>query len=359
MSKPLFQHYPALEKAIPCIELADLPTPVEKLDFPAGNSEGLPGLWIKRDDKSSSLYGGNKVRKLEFALAQARQQGKSSVVTFGAIGTNHGVATALFCQRLEIACRIFLFDQPVTPVVQDNLKLMQCFGAELEFTGSLLRTATRFYREKLLSRNSAYYLTAGGSNVAGCVGFVNAAFELKQQVEQGLLHEPELIYCAVGSGSTAAGLALGCRLAGMGSRVIAVRVAPARVGPVPVITRRTVGSLMARTYRFLKRLDASIPDIELPGINLEENYYGDGYGHPLSAGRDATAFFGRAGITLEPTYTAKTAAAVIGQSAANTAQNILYWHTYNSVDMGEVLAGADPAALPPRLRRVLGRTTVP
>jgi D-cysteine desulfhydrase len=353
MHKPLFQHYPALEKAIPCIELADLPTPVEVFDPPGSDSASTPRLWIKRDDKSSSRYGGNKVRKLEFALAQARQQGKTRLVTFGAIGTNHGVATAFFCRQLGIACKIFLFGQPVTRVVQDNLNLMQHFGADLEYTGSLLRTALRFYRESLLHRNNAYYLTAGGSNVVGCVGFVNAAFELKQQVEHESLPEPELIFCAVGSGSTAAGLALGCRLAGLGSRVIAVRVAPARVGPVPVVTRRTVASLMTQTYRLLKKLDASLPDIELPEITLEENFYGDGYGHPLLAGQEATALFDQAGIKLEPTYTAKTAAAVLKQSAAFPDQNILYWHTYNSADMSEPVAEADPGALPAKLHWVI------
>jgi D-cysteine desulfhydrase len=354
MSRPLFEYFPALEKTLPWIKLANLPTSVEAFTCHSGNSSPLPNLWIKRDDKTSGLYGGNKVRKLEFVLAQAMQQGKNELVTFGAIGTNHGVATALFCQQQGIKCKVLLFDQPVTEAVQDNLKLMQHFGAQLEYTGTLFRTVLRFYWDRLLQKNKAYYLFAGGSNVAGCIGFVNAAFELKQQIEQGLVPEPDVIYCPVGSNSTAAGLSLGCQLAGLKTRVVGVRVAPARLGIFPACTPKTIHTLMVQTYAFLQQQDTSIPDIVLPGIRLEESFYGEGYGHPLKAGQDATALFGRAGIKLEPTYTAKTAAAVLEQCAAHPEQTILYWHTYNSADMSAFLAEADISALPAELRQIAG-----
>lgn len=348
MSRPLFQYYPGLEKTIPWIELANLPTPVE--DFPAGASSQTSNLWIKRDDKSSDLYGGNKVRKLEFVLAQAMQQGKKELLTFGGIGTNHGVATALFCQQLAIKCKVLLFDQPVTQKVQENLKLMQRFGAELQYRGSMFRAVLSFYGAKLRNKDDAYYLFAGGSNLAGCISFVNAAFELKQQVDEGLVPEPDLIYCPVGSNSTAAGLALGCQLAGLKSQVVGVRVAPAYLGIFPACTPGTIHALMRQTYKFLKAQDSSIPDVDLSNMKLEENFYGSGYGHPIQAGIDATELFGRAGIELEPTYTAKTAAAVLQRCAAQPGQKVMYWHTYNSADMSEFLAQADVSALPVELR---------
>ena len=352
MNRPLFDYYPALKKTVPWIELANLPTPVAALAFKDQVSSQTPNLWIKRDDKSSDLYGGNKIRKLEFVLAQARQQGKRELVTFGAIGTNHGVATALFCKKLDINCRVLLFDQPVTAAVQNNLKLMQRFGAELQYSGSLLRTVARFYWERLLQRNNAYYLFAGGSNIPGCIGFVNAAFELKQQIEQGLISEPDLIYCPVGSNSTAAGLSLGCQLAGLKTQVVGVRVAPAHLGIFPACTPKTIHTLMVKTYEFLQQRGASIPDIALPGIRLEEGFYGQGYGHPSREGQDATELFGLAGIKLEPTYTAKTAAAVLRHCAAHPGQSVLYWHTYNSAAMDEFLADADTDVLPTELRRI-------
>lgn len=353
MSRPLFRYYPVLEKAIPWIELADLPTPVEALA--TDSSPVGADLWIKRDDKSSPIYGGNKVRKLEFVLAQARQQNRKELLTFGGVGTNHGVATALFCQQLAIRCKILLFDQPVTENVQDNLKLMQRFGADLHYQGSLFRTVLSFYRQKLLRKNNAYYLFAGGSNLAGCIGFVNAAFELKQQIEEGLTPEPDLIYCPVGSNSTAAGLALGCQLAGLKSRVVGVRVAPAYLGIFPACTPGTIKALMRQTHKFMKKQDSSIPDVDLSNMELEDNFYGSGYGHPLPAARNATEVFARHGVVLEPTYTAKTAAAVLQKRAMHAGKTILYWHTYNSADMSAFLAGADISALPIELRQLVAR----
>ena len=348
---PLFQQYPALAESVPWIHLANLPTPVQPFNMPEANATPLSNLWIKRDDKSSELYGGNKVRKLEFVLAEALQQGKTKLLTFGAIGTNHGVATALFCQKHGIECKVLLFDQPATKAVQNNLKLMQCLGANLAYKGSLFRTVLRFYSARLLRNSDTYYLFAGGSNLAGCVGFVNAAFELKQQIEQKLMPEPDFIYCPVGSNATAAGLTLGCKLAGLKSRVVGVRVAPAYLGIFPVCTSGAIHSLMASTYKYLKQQDGSIPDIKLPKINLEDNYYGAGYGHALEAGSKATELFAQAGIALEPTYTAKTAAAVLKQCTQQPDKTVLYWHTYNSADTSLLLNETDANSLPADLRQ--------
>lgn len=349
---PLFQQYPALEKSIPRVELANLPTPVEPLNLRMDAASTLPNLWIKRDDTSSELYGGNKVRKLEFILAEVLQQEKTELLTFGATGTHHGVATALFCQKLGIKCKVLLFDQPTTEKVQNNLKLMQNFGATLEYKGSLFRTVLSFYWASLFNKKESYYLFAGGSNLAGCTSFVNAAFELKQQIDREELPEPDFIYCPVGSNSTVAGLTLGCKLAGIKSQVIGVRVAPASLGIFPACTTATIYALMSRTYSFLKHQDDSIPDIKLPNINLEEEFYGDGYGCPTKAGAEATERFAQAGIKLEPTYTSKTAAAVIKHCTAHPEQTILYWHTYSSADMSDFLAQSDTSLLPQKLRQI-------
>lgn len=349
---PLFQQYPALATSTPWVELAELPTPVEHLKNQTNSTLSMPNLWLKRDDKSCTLYGGNKVRKLEFVLAEALHLGKTKLVTFGAIGTNHGVATAIFCHKLGIVCTVLLFDQPLTKIVQDNLKLMQCFDANLKYKGSLFQTVLSFYWARLLGGRDTYYLFAGGSNLAGCIGFVNAAFELKQQIEQGELSEPDIIYCPVGSNSTAAGLTLGCKLAGLKSKVIGVRVAPAHLGIFPACTTKTIYTLMAQTYKLLKKRDKSIPDITLPDINLDEEFYGDGYGHASKPGAEATRLFAQAGVKLEPTYTAKTAAAVLQQCAEHPTKKVLYWHTYNSADMSDYLANADTNALPVDLREM-------
>lgn len=347
MEKSLFAAFPTLGKRLDCLSIAELPTPVESLP-------GVrPNLWIKRDDKTHPLYGGNKVRKLEFILAEVKKSAKEQVVTFGATGTNHGVATALFCQQQNIACEILLFDQPITRTVQQNLRLMQRFGAHLVHKGSLLRTVLAFYVSARLRHPTAYFLFAGGSNLAGCIGFVNAAFELKDQIQRRLLPEPDVIICPVGSSATVAGLTLGCHLAGLNSRVVGVRVAPSHLGIIPACTSRTVTRLMEQTYRHLQKLDTAIPFTALPEIDLLDRYYGHGYGQATAEGKTATAAFEQAGIALEATYTAKAAAAALDACDADPSQQVLYWHTFNSADMSCWASGADNKQLPKELQRLV------
>ena len=117
--RPLLELFPGLKPALPWVPLADLPTSVEALPEVAKN------LWIKRDDRSSPVYGGNKVRKLEFIIGRVKEKGYKSVVTFGATGTNHGVATSIYCKQHGLDCTVLLFDQPDSETVRQNLELMQ------------------------------------------------------------------------------------------------------------------------------------------------------------------------------------------------------------------------------------------
>lgn len=335
----------AIVDNIASVSLAKLPTPVNRLPDNSSN------LWVKRDDKTASLYGGNKVRKLELILADARRQGKSKLTTFGAIGTNHGVATACYCQQQSIDCTVLLFDQPVTGLVRDNLALMHGFGASLEYKGSLLKTALTFYARQTFNRDS-YYLTAGGSNVYGCIAYVLAALELCEQIDAGELPAPDTIVCPLGSGSTLAGLSLGCALAGMKTKVIGVRVAPQRLGPIPVCTEGEVRALIENTQQLLLKLCYGYSKIDSVAVNILHEYFGAGYGHASSEGEDAKAVFSEWGISVEATYTAKTAAAVLDLLERNPTKNILYWHTYSSADMSEHVA-AGFSSLPDNLKTLI------
>ena len=348
MMHPLYHEFPELRESIPALEFAHLPTPVMHLPYSNGNSN--QGLWVKRDDLSHSRYGGNKVRKLEFILAELLASGQSRLATFGAIGTNHGVATALFCQQYNIQCKVFLFDQPMSRTVLNNLRCMQALGAELVYCGSLLKTVLSFYQNRLFERDT-YHLFAGGSNVAGCISFVNAAYELKAQIEQELCPEPDLIVCPVGSSATIAGLTLGCHLAGLKTKVKGVRVAPSHLGIFPACTPGTVTRLMHQTYHHLCNSSKEIPNLKLPEIDLEQGYYGNGYGSQTAKGVEAGTWFAEHGLTLEQTYTAKAAACVLDLVRQNTKRNLLYWHTFNSADLTHILAEADDCKLPIALRK--------
>lgn len=344
---PLFESFPQLQK-LPRVPLGNFPTPVQKLQ-----NLGHPNLWIKRDDMSSPLYGGNKVRKLEFTLAEAIAHNKKKVVTMGGIGTNHGLATAVFCKHLGLGCKLLLFWQPVTEYVKKNLLLFVHFGAELAYYRSMLKTGVMFYTVERLDPD-AYFLYAGGSSPLGTVGFVNAAYELKQQIAQGLLPEPDYIVCALGSAGTMAGLSLGVTLAGLKSKVIGVRVTDRSLGPVPIANEKSVYSLMVHTYRLMQKY-TKLPSIDLPSPIILHDYCGKGYGYPTGACIDAIEKMKiNEHIQLEPTYTGKTFAAVCDmiQKKEYADKVILYWHTYNSVDLIKEAASVDYRRLPKNLQWV-------
>ncbi len=337
MTLPLFEKYPALARRLPWISLANYPTPVQKLEN-LGKAIGYENIWIKRDDKSSDVYGGNKVRKLEFMLADARKKGCPWVITYGGIGTNHGLATTIHAGRLDMKTALILIRQPLTGHVQENLLLDARYGAEIHYAPNMaigaLQTAGVY-----LKRGNVYFIPPGGSSTLGSIGYVNAALELKQQVDAGLLPEPGYIFCALGSKGTMAGLLLGCRLAGLKTKVMGVRVAAGWV------TRDAhIWKLANHMAGLLRKYDKSVPDLKFThsDVHVIDEFFGSEYGAVTPEGEQALALMERTeGITLELTYTAKTVAAMLDYIKKRPEPGgapLLYWHTYNGVDFSRELA---------------------
>jgi D-cysteine desulfhydrase len=340
----LFDAFAELAHTLPWQRLGQWPTPVSRLDrLVAGN------LWIKRDDLSSPVYGGNKVRKLEFILPAARRRRSRLLITMGGIGSHHGLATAIFCRRLGLPCMLLLFRQPLTEEVKKNLLLMHAQGARLVYRRTLGRTVVSYFLGMRIKHPRACFVYAGGSNPVGTIGFVNAAFELKRQVDAGELPEPGAILCPFGSGGTLAGLALGVRLAGLASRVVGVRVTASRLGPFSAATEGTVRRLMERTLALLRRRAPSVSGVRLQAPSILHDYFGPGYGAATDeGGRAARLMQEKEGIGLEPTYTAKTVAAVLDfcKNRGTSEGPVLYWHTYNSADLGAQTAALNFRRLP-------------
>ena len=133
--RAMFARYPGLESRLPFIALGDLPTPVVPLHTLAaaiGTRSGAAGLWCKRDDLSSAVYGGNKVRKLEFLLGDALARGCTTILTFGGLGSNHALATAINCRRLGLECIAVLTPEPATEAVRRTLRYHQKLGTHIE-----------------------------------------------------------------------------------------------------------------------------------------------------------------------------------------------------------------------------------
>lgn len=344
----LFDNYPELKKEIRHLPLGDFPTPVHQL-----KNLGFNNLWIKRDDLTSSIYGGNKIRKLEFILAEVKRRNKKRIVTTGATGTHHGLATAIFAQQFGIDVTLLLYDQPYSDEVRHNLLLLAKQQVKIVHQKTLLKTMFSYLVLRRIIDPFAYFLYPGGSNVFGTLGYVNAAFELRTQIESGLLPKPDVIFCPLGSNGTMAGLILGCALSKLDSEIIGVRVTPPKLGVFQACTDHTVMKLAKNTYQLLSQSCRDLPVINLQTPNIDGRYLGNGYGYKTERCAEIIEMINKyEGIQLDTTYTAKTFSAVSDfcSNPKNISKMVLYWHMYNSVDTSHLTGKEDYLKLPATLQ---------
>jgi D-cysteine desulfhydrase len=317
----LHERFPELASTLPHVALSERPTPVRELP-------GL-GVWVKDDGAfGAGGWGGNKVRKLEWLIPDARRRGRRSILTFGGLGTNWGLATALYAREHGLATVLALVDQPVDAHVEAQLARLGASGARLYRTRTKARTAAAL--PWLLARNARggrppYLLPAGGSSPLGALGYVETALEIATQVEEGALPEPAHVVVPVGTGGTAAGLALGFQLVGLRTRVLGVVVNDRLQLDPPVLARlarRSAGLLERRGAR-LGRLA-----IEPAMLDLTRDQVGAGYGHPTEAATRATELAAGEGLALDPVYTAKAMAGLLALRAHDRlAGPVLFIHT--------------------------------
>ncbi|MEE9377688.1 MAG: pyridoxal-phosphate dependent enzyme [Candidatus Lokiarchaeia archaeon] len=346
----LFKHYPQLKEKIPWIPLLNnIPTPVERLTKLENYFNSYKGqIYIKRDDKNHYIYGGNKLRKFEFIFGKVLKKKKKGVVTNGGIGTNHGLACAIICHELNppLKCQLYLFHQPLTWHVQRSLLLFNYFGARLHLGKGDIGTFIKFLFFKI--RHPRYFLMfPGGSPLfgigssLGSIGFLNAVFELKKQIDQNIIPEPDTIFIAGGSLGTAAGLIAGCKLLGLKSKVHVVAIYTSLTSNPWAVMKNA-----NKVIKFLRKKDKSIPNIK---VNKDDfvfitGYLGSGYGVKTLRGQNAVdKVFELEGhkndFKLETSYTGKTMAAMFDylKQEENKNKTILFWNTYNSNDLDKYL----------------------
>jgi len=317
----LHRRFPALAETLPHLVLSERPTPVREL-------AGL-GVWVKEDGAfGAGGWGGNKVRKLEWLIPDARRRGRRSILTFGGLGTNWGLATALYAGEHGLAAALALVDQPIDEHVRAQLARLEASGARIYRTHTKARTVAML--PWLLARNARgarppYLLPAGGSSPVGALGYVEAALEIAAQVEDGSLPEPAHVVVPVGTGGTAAGLALGFQLAGLRTRVVGVVVNDQLRLDAAVFAR-----LARRTAKLLERRGASLGELRLEPdmLDLTREEIGAGYGHRTEAGTRAAALAAEEGLSLDPVYTAKAMAGLLALRAqGRLGDPVLFLHT--------------------------------
>ena len=186
----LFKLYPTLKGKVPWIPiLSNVPTPIDRLTELEKhlNLQDSVEIYLKRDDIDHNIYGGNKLRKFEFLMAHALKKKKKGVMTFGGIGTNHGLACALVCKDLGLKCDLFLAMQPLTWHVQRSLLLFDYFGAKLHYSKSYGGLVIKGLLFRIFHPKD-YLMLPGGSPLMGkgtplgTIGFINGLSDV------GFLH---------------------------------------------------------------------------------------------------------------------------------------------------------------------------
>jgi D-cysteine desulfhydrase len=346
---PLFEKYPSLQTALPFVSLGQYPTPVmaaAELD-PGGLCAGIT---VKHDGVSGTLYGGNKVRKLEFLLAEAQRQGKTEVNTFGGAGSNHALATAIYARELGLACNSLLIKQPNSYSVRSNLLRSLQTNAHMQhfesMTGLVAGTLVRAALSALNRKAIPYFIPPGGTSALGLLGYVNAAFELQAQIAGGALEPPDVIYIACGTMGSSVGLALGLGILGLKTRICSVAVTDTRFSSLG-----RAGKLLRGANDLLRAADESIPDIQLEDCEFElrHDFFGEEYGRYTQAGMAAVYQICKAtGLKLEGCYTGKCAAAMLHDlgSGRLEGQRVLLWNTYDAQTAAQSAGGLDYHDLP-------------
>jgi 1-aminocyclopropane-1-carboxylate deaminase/D-cysteine desulfhydrase-like pyridoxal-dependent ACC family enzyme len=318
--------------------IGSYPTPVQHLPE---LSTPRTQLWVKRDDVTGELYGGNKVRRLERIFEQAHARGARRILTVGAAGSHHVLACSIYGRRAGFDVAAVLSPQPRTEHAMTNLRTAIGQGLVVHPTSSILTAPLLLAR---VFRRGDLIIGPGGSSVIGTTGYIDAAVELNDQIQKGELPVPDAIVLGLGSAGTTAGILAGCVGLGLRTKVLGVRIVEAWM-----MGRLRVVWLALRAGRS-RRLPVGLGSL-MRSLEIETESLGAGYGRPTAEGSHAIEIAARSGLLLDPTYTAKAFAAALRVVEGGRFQHVLYWHTLSSAPLSDLLAQA-PAALPAELDRL-------
>ncbi len=345
---PLFQNYPKL-KTIPWVFVVNVPTPVEKMKH-LSKKLGRE-IWVKRDDLSHEVYGGNKPRKYEFVFADALAKGKKKILTIGSIGTNHGLATTVHARRFGLETHLYLIEQKISPEVLENLACHHYFGAKLNLMRNQKHRKIAAKTKAFFDRSS-YFVTMGASSPLGTLGFVNAAFELKEQIQNNEIPEPDKLFVTVGSLATCAGLVLGLELANVKTKVVGIGVTDPSWS-----SKENTLELAVKALEIMRQKDSSIPDVSQKleeRLIVDHSYFGGKYGEPTPEGLKAIEIAKNDGLDLEYVYTGKTLSGLIDyirKGKVSEEDVSVFWSSKSSADLSKYVNKTDYQDLPKKFHK--------
>jgi len=326
---PLFERFPTLV-SLPRVGLGTFPSPVAHADTLA------PGLWLKREDLDGEPLGGNKLRALEFLLGGVGPG--DSVVTVGAAGSTHALATAVYAVALGARAYCYRWPQEMNDIALRVAERIEREATETRVYRSLFRAYARAIARRIAGSR---WVPAGGSSPLGVLGQVNAGMEVAAQVRGGVLPRPDRIVVPLGTGGTVAGLALGLTIAEMPIQIVGARVVP-RV----VANGSRVRRLIRRTAALIEHLTSErVPRPNREQVLIVHDYFGGAYGRVSAAGvHSALQCETQTGIAIDPTYGAKALAAAVAIAQAEGGTT-LFWLSFDGRWLGQHTAETHVVAL--------------
>ncbi len=375
---------------IPWVPLFPKSTPVYKLEKGLGNLASAGAIYIKDEGSGNLALFGNKARKYEFALPFCLQSRANKIVTFGSLGSNHGIYLSLAAACTHLGARfgredpqvlVNLYPQRYNPSVLKKLRYLLALGARIRFLDSDLETAMHILANRLRehcspSDNLAYY-EPGGSNPLTTLAHVNAVFELYEQIEQGavpLKEPPDYIFTPLGSGGTAMGLALGCFLLGWNTIVVGTtsqdksiwKRAAVNGRPCRPFLVQNAARLLSKTIELLRLFDISGPAwrrLEAESVWANNFAYDNVTWKPAYgiASEKTKALMSAMrvlnGVELDSTFSGKSFATLVdyAQKGLLEGKSVLFWNTCQRYDFmaNKKVQAVDLNLLPANLKEYL------
>lgn len=317
----------------PRVSLAHLPTPLELLPRLSEHLGG-PNIYVKRDDCTGLGTGGNKTRKLEFLMADALENKATTVITQGAVQSNHARQTAAAACKLGLKCEL-VFERRVSDATEPylesgNVFLDHLFGASIRDVdkGTDMDAAMEEVAVEVRARGEVpYIIPGGGSNRIGALGYVGCALEIIAQANERGIEFDHIVH-ATGSAGTQAGLLVGAYGSSSGIPVLGIGVNAPRE-----VQEEKVYALAAETAEFVGAGGA----VGRSDVAANCDYVGEGYGVPTQAMNDAVILLARLeGLLFDPVYSGKGLAGMIdliGKGHFRAAKNIVFVHTGGSAGL--------------------------
>jgi D-cysteine desulfhydrase family pyridoxal phosphate-dependent enzyme len=299
------------------LTFAHLPTPIEELPRLTIDLKG-PHLLVKRDDQTGLAFGGNKTRKLEYLLAEAQKAGAKTLISAGAVQSNHCRQTVAAAAKFGMDCILVLFGDPPDPP-DGNYFLHYLLGAEIIHANrdNMNAKLEEVFQQAQSEGRKPYLIPYGGSNPIGAQGYVNAMLELSEQAAK-----PDWIVFPSSSGGTQAGMLVGAKMSGFNGKILGISVDQ----PADTLSS-SVAELATETAKFLgKKWTFKSSD-----VLVNDDYTGRGYavmGEPEI--RAIQLFAKREALLLDPVYTGRAAGGMIDlvyKGFFKPSETVLFWHT--------------------------------